>query len=235
MRFNVLLSLLAGLIFLLLASFVVWPEMDLAVSGLFAGPEQGFFLRHNSILIGLGKTAFYGARLLALLFAVCAFASVVFKRAVGGLRAKSWLFLLLCLLVGPGLLANVVFKDHWGRARPREIVAFGGVKTFTPALLFSDQCKRNCSFVSGDGAFGFFLPSLAYVVAPRRRRALFWGCMGLGAVFSGARIMLGAHFLSDVLYAAVIVLATSAALHALLFGRAETKKNWQTFLFRRSA
>jgi len=229
LRQSSLFSLLGVLAFLVLAAFLVWPEMDLFVSGLFAAPDQGFLLRQNLFLVGLGKIAFFGARVLALGFAGCALAAYFLKKPVAWLSAKSWVFLLLCLLVGPGLFANVVFKDHWGRARPREIVAFGGTKTFTPALVISDQCKRNCSFVSGDGAFGFFLPSFAYVVPFRRRRRVFWGGMGFGVLFGGARILLGAHFLSDVLYAAVLVLATSAGLHALLFGKAETKKCWRDF------
>ena len=43
-------------------------------------------------------------------------------------------FLVILLVVGPGLLVNAVFKDHWGRPRPREIVQFGGQKQFSPTL-----------------------------------------------------------------------------------------------------
>jgi hypothetical protein len=36
------------------------------------------------------------------------------------------LFILLSVILGPGLLVNLVFKDHWGRPRPRQVVALGG-------------------------------------------------------------------------------------------------------------
>ena len=47
-----------------------------------------------------------------------------------------------------------------GPARPKHIVAFGGSKLFTPALQPTDQCKRNCSFVSGE-ACSVFAPFYA--------------------------------------------------------------------------
>jgi membrane-associated phospholipid phosphatase len=42
--------------------------------------------------------------------------------------------------------------------------------------------------------------------------------MGLGALFGGARILMGAHFLSDVLYAAVLMLLVANLLHRAMFG-----------------
>ncbi len=219
-------------IVLLLASFVFWPQLDLAVSGLFADGSEGFFLRGCPVLTGLGKIAFWGARALAAAFGLAALIAFFRKKPLVFLSSKKWFFLLLCLLVGPGLLANVVFKDNWGRARPREVAEFGGSKIFSPALVLSDQCKRNCSFVSGDGAFGFFLPSFAYVVSRRRSRSVFWAGMGVGVIFGGARILLGAHFLSDVLYAAVLSLSASAALCAAFFGKKESRARWQLFFSR---
>jgi len=225
-------SLILSLIFvgLVLLAFVIWPEVDLVVSGLFAAGRQGFYLQDNPILNGLTKTVFYGARVLGGLLMIGAGVSLFRQKVCLGVPTKAWIFLLLCLVVGPGLLANVVFKDHWGRARPRSVEIFGGTKPFTPAAVLSDACTRNCSFVSGDAAFGFFLPSFAYVVAPRRRRRVFWGGLGVGAVLASARIILGAHFLSDVVYALVLVLSASAALHALFYNKEETARCWKEWL-----
>ncbi len=222
-RFSPFLPLLI-LVVLGFLAFVLWPEMDLAFSRLFTQEGQGFILRDNLFLNGLEKTAFYGARELAILLAVGTFYLFVRRRLAA---SKRWLFLLLCLLIGPGLFANIIFKDNWGRARPREIVAFGGEEDFTPAFFISNSCDRNCSFVSGDSAFGFFLTSFAYVVAPRRRRFFFWGGFTAGCFFGGARLLLGAHFISDILGGAVLALATSAALHALFFGVRRTSIFWR--------
>ena len=65
----------------------------------------------------------------------------------GQLRHRStWrrpaVFLLLSVAVGPGLLINTVFKDHWDRPRPREIVAFGGPLDYVAAPLSGDRIRR---------------------------------------------------------------------------------------------
>ena len=151
------------------------------------------------------------------------------------LESKAWLFLLLALLIGPGLVANVGFKDHWGRARPREVTEFGGSAYFTPALAPQFQNTRsNGSFVSGDGAFGFFLTAFAYVVPPRFSRKVFWATLTTGGVFGFVRIAMGAHFFSDVIYAAFFMLAATAGIHAVMYGMDETASRWRFFLSRRS-
>ena len=55
-------------------------------------------------------------------------------------------FALVGLVIGPilgcGIIANLYFKDTWGRARPVHIEEFGGEKIFTPAFIKSDQCEK---------------------------------------------------------------------------------------------
>lgn len=219
----------------ILLLFGFWGEGDLAVSRFFADANGVFYFRDGVFLLALEKTAFWGARAIALLLIVGALVSSMRKRTFLFLPGRGWLFLLLALLIGPGLLANVGFKDHWGRARPREIVQFGGTKPFTPAFVPADQCARNCSFVSGDASFGFILPCLAYVVPRRRSRRVFWAAMGAGALFGGARLLLGAHFLSDVLFAAALSLATGAGLAAIFFGGQEVLERWRLWFSSSSA
>jgi lipid A 4'-phosphatase len=60
------------------------------------------------------------------------------------------------------LLANTLLKDHWGRARPTQIEAFGGLQRFTPAPLPAAECERNCAFVSGHAALGFSLVAFGF-------------------------------------------------------------------------
>lgn len=229
-------SLLVALLILLLAgSFVVWPGLDLAVSGLFADGTRGFFWRDAPWLLAFEKMAWLGSRLLGAGFLVALLFALWRRGPCVGLGARGWAFLLLGLLIGPGLVANVVLKDNWGRARPRDVAAFGGTASFTPALLPATQCAKNCSFVAGDAAFGFFLSAAGYVVRASRRRRVFWSGMAAGLVFGGARVALGAHFPSDVLFAGIFMLATLAALHAALFGRKETMACWRDFGFGRAA
>lgn len=43
------------------------------------------------------------------------------------------LFVVALLALGPGLIVNTVFKDHWGRPRPADIVQFGERKPIVPS------------------------------------------------------------------------------------------------------
>ena len=91
---------------------------------------------------------------------------------------------------------NSAFKDHWGRARPRDVAEFGGARQYTPAFKPSQECLRNCSFPSGDAAAAFF--SLALARALGRSRALLAVGVAYGVVISLSRVAVGAHFFSDV-------------------------------------
>jgi membrane-associated phospholipid phosphatase len=110
-----------------------------------------------------------------------------------------------------------VLKDHWGRARPSQVTEFGGTKTFTPAPLPADQCERNCSFPAGHPAMGFYLLSMAFLVRDQRRRR--WAeaaAIGAGAAIGVVRLAQGGHFLSDVVFAGLLVAAVSWVLHRLV-------------------
>lgn len=210
------------------------PHFDLTVSGLFYEQGKGFYWADEPVFNFFHRLAIKGGWYLggALFLAL----PVSYFRPTGflGLHSKSWLFVLLALLIGPVLIANLGFKDHWGRERPREVTEFGGKESFSPALSPRLEHEGNGSFVSGDGAFGSYLHSFAYLVpvGTRRRqsRYAFWGLMAVGAAFGATRIIMGAHFISDVLFAALFMFASAAALHATLFGWRSTRDYWRNWL-----
>ena len=133
--------------------------------------------------------------------------------------ARRWVrplaFVVLAGALGPGLVVNLGFKDHWQRARPYQVLEFGGTQQFSRATLFSDQCTNNCSFVSGHVACGVFLASLMLV---HRRRKVAWLVTGVAAgwVIGFARMADHAHWFSDVLWAFPITLLTSWLVWKLL-------------------
>ena len=53
--------------------------------------------------------------------------------------------------------------------------------------------------------------------------------MMAGGVFGFTRLAMGAHFLSDIIYAAFFMLVTVAAVHAAMYGRKETVERWKGF------
>jgi len=210
---------------------VVWPQIDLAVSGVFYLPGKGFFLAENPLLLFLHEVARYGAWILIAYLALAVTVAFLRHAPFLGIDAKGWMFLALGLLIGPALVANVIFKDHWGRARPREVTEFGGHAAFSPALIPQPEAHRNGSFVAGDAAFGFYIPSFAYVVPKRRSRHVFQIGMGFGLLLGFTRIAMGAHFLSDVAFAALFMLVVSVGLHAAMFGKRNTALFWRDWFY----
>jgi lipid A 4'-phosphatase len=128
------------------------------------------------------------------------------------------LFLVLVAAIGPGLIVNVAFKDHWGRPRPREVVELGGQERFLPVWVKGSDPQAK-SFPCGHCSMGFYLSTPWLVLKRRRRRtALAFLLAGLawGAVLGAARMMGGGHFLSDVVWAGGMVWLVALALHHLL-------------------
>jgi len=137
------------------------------------------------------------------------------RRNVCGIDGRVLVYLLLVLILGPGLAVNVILKPRLGRARPRHVQEFGGTKHFTPAFDVTSECNGNCSFPSGDSAGAFF--SLAFVFASGRKRAAAAAGIGFGVLVSAARIASGAHWFSDTVVSLFVMLIVADALHYQMF------------------
>lgn len=195
---------------LMLFAFLAWPGIDLEVAQWFYQDGNGFFLSDNG-LVQLSYHLFADLHFYVLGLLIALLLWAIFSSG----KSRPIVFLLVTLVLGPGLLVNEVVKAESGRARPLHIEVFGGDKRFTPALIPSDQCDENCSFVSGHAAMGFFFLSLAWVTGYRR-----WLVVGivLGSLVGLGRMMQGAHFLSDVIFAFWIVYLTALLMAKLFFG-----------------
>ncbi len=156
----------------------------------------------------------------AVIMAVCgliaALAGSFYKLRRGWIRPG--LFLVILLALGPGLIVNSIFKEYWGRPRPREIVQFGGTKEFLQPWQ-KGVAHKGRSFPSGHSSAAFYLTAPFFIFRRRKpRTAAFWMTGGLiyGILMSIARIAQGGHFLSDTLWAWGIVHLTAVALYYLL-------------------
>jgi membrane-associated PAP2 superfamily phosphatase len=218
----------ALLLLLLAAATAVFPGLDFAVSGLFYTPA-GFAWREAPWAMALHDAVRPLSLTLGGLLLVTTVLAALRRRPVAGLDARAAGFLLAALLLGPGLVGNTLLKDNWHRARPHQVTEFGGELRFTPALVRSDQCDHNCSFVSGDATSGFWLHSFAYVVPARARRRVLLAGLGAGAGLGLLRIGMGAHFFSDVLFAGLVVVACTALVYLALYGRARSAELWRDF------
>jgi lipid A 4'-phosphatase len=197
-----------------LAIFFFVPQLDLATSRLFYDPGRGFVLASWPPILFLFRAIPWIAWGMLILVAVGIFWLLLFRRPLWRLDRKALIFVVVSTVAGPGLFANTLFKDHWGRARPAQTEMFGGAHRFTPAPLPAAECDRNCGFVSGHAALAFSLVALAFLApAGRPRRLGVVTAMGFGALVGLGRIAQGAHFLSDVVYAGLLVYGTAFLLH----------------------
>jgi lipid A 4'-phosphatase len=198
------------------AVFLAMPEIDLAVARAFYARETGFVGQHLSWVSPL-RDVFRGFYFATIALCLAGLALTWRKRPQWlRLGKMHWLFLAACLAAGPGLVANLILKDQWGRARPKQVADFGGTKTFTPALLIANQCRRNCSFISGEAASTFVIPYAAAVLVPQWSLALvIAGTLG-GLAAGLVRMSQGAHFLSDVVFAGVFMALTVLVLAKLM-------------------
>jgi lipid A 4'-phosphatase len=197
-----------------LALFYLVPQADLLVSGLFYDPAHGFTLAEWRPVTGLTASI----RWITWAILLVALVGAIWLRLVGRplwrFDRNALIFLVAALAIGPGILVNTVLKDHWGRARPYQIEAFGGPHQFTPAPLPADQCDRNCSFVSGHAALGFSLVMFAFLLPVGQARNIVLAvALSFGALVGLARIASGHHFLSDVVDAGLLVVGATWLLH----------------------
>jgi membrane-associated PAP2 superfamily phosphatase len=139
--------------------------------------------------------------------------------AVGLARGRDALrrhgvFLLLSVVLGPGLVVNTVFKDHWNRPRPRDIVEFGGASSYAPPLV---PCgEGGASFPCGHCSVAFLYAAGWWVWKRRRpvraRVSLAAGIVA-GLALGLGRMSAGGHFLSDVVWSGLLPLGIAHALY----------------------
>ena len=196
------LAWVGGLI--VVTTILFWAsDIDIAVARLFysSGSPAGWFLGGENVAwVFLEDTVPF------LTWGLLLGPLLIFLAGLGWKRLRPWrmhaIYILLSVAVGPGLLVNTVFKAHFGRPRPRQTIEFGGEFKYLPVLVpgRNEDCR---SFASGHSSIGFAF-CVFYFLYRRKRPRLALGCLAfsivLGLVIGVARMAVGAHFLSDVLW-----------------------------------
>lgn len=206
---------------ILAAVFVLWPQIDLTVSDYFYDhASQSWTFKDHPINASIYALFRYMPHfLLPLMFIIIGLS--FWRNGISKQHRKPWLFLLLVLLMGPGLIVHGIFKEGFERPRPRQVQEFNGSSGFTPAFVVSDSCAKRCkSFVSGHAAMGFFFMALGWVF---RSRKWFWVGIGVGIISSVSRIIQGGHFLSDTLFAGFVVYFTCRIMGYWLLGHSRVQ------------
>ncbi len=208
----------------LLASFgltvlALWPGLDLAFSVLFLVEPHRFAT--SPLLAGLRRAAAwlpYGILFIALMLSLKGTrnATIAWRPA---------LFLVLSFALGPGLLVNGVLKSQMHRPRPVHIQAFGGSAAFQPVFRRQGDCPRNCSFPSGEAAAAFWTIAPALLAPLPLQMPCVVAALLFGLMTGLLRIGAGGHFLSDVLFSGLAMIALISGLFIWLRPRAASGPN----------
>ena len=203
--------------------FLVFPESDIYFSSLFY--ENNKFISEKIIFIKSLRTFLKDLMVLIPIVALIILLVNFFKKKKSktflNFRVKlSLIGLIIGPIVGSGIIANWYFKDQWGRARPVHITEFGGDKNFSRAFVKSDQCEKNCSWISGESsaAFSFLVGALIL-----KNPFFFFLNVLFGVIVSFCRISMGGHFLSDNLFALFFMVYLAIGFKYLVIKKSKKK------------
>ena len=163
---------------------------------------------------------------LVLTFALTIAGNVIAFRATRDATSqelKRWALMVLVVWTIQAIILNVIVKPLWSRPRMRVIEVTRGLE-FQPWWVIGNPDKWAYiangvikdgfkSFASGHtahAAIGMMLaglPAVAFKRDPSRRRMVFWAAAAVAALVAFGRIVIGAHFLSDVSCGFALVLA----------------------------
>lgn len=211
----VLRDLLIILIPLIIGSIVfLATDLDLQIQRQFYQPQSGWFMKDAPLFYLLYHYGNIPALVLSVASLIVLGLSFQKKRFYPWRAIAAWL--VFSMIIGPGLITNSIFKDHFGRPRPRQIVEFGGEREYLP-LFVPGEMGKGKSFPCGHATMGFYLAVAGFTL--RKRKALAAAVFSLGCVYGTAiglaRIAQGGHFASDVLWAGGFTLLTGWALYYL--------------------
>ena len=192
-----------------LLPFVIWPGIDLAVARIFYVPGEGFPLDELAWLQVL-RNQLWNLSIAGFLAGLAGLAWAEFRASM--VLARLSMLVTAFYLTGPVLLSHALFKEEWHRARPANILEFGGPGQFTGPLEQPGSCLDNCSFVSGEvSGMATLALSLIWVLPAlpslRWRRAVAGIAVALVLLSAGLRMAMGRHFFSDCLFAVLFMFA----------------------------
>ena len=134
-----------------------------------------------------------------------------------------WALMVLAVWTAQAIILNVIVKPLWSRPRMRVIEVTPGLNfqpwwvignpdkwTYIAAGVIKDGFKSFASGHTAHAAIGLMLaglPAAAFKEKPSRRRVVFWTAVVVAALVAFGRIVIGAHFLSDVSCGFALVLA----------------------------
>jgi len=202
-------------------AFGFYPELDLAVARHFYAvvdaSNNAFAWRiYPPLMLARDIGLWIGAVLIAPAVTALVIKLIQPRRKLL-MSGRAIVFLMATMALGPGLLVNVVLKEHWGRSRPIDVAQFDGSEHFVAWWDPRGDCPANCAFVSGDVSGALWTMAPAALAPPQWRVLAYGAALALGTGMAVFRVMAGAHFVSDVVFAGVFTFLLIWVVHGLIY------------------
>ncbi len=205
---NTSLLLKTNVIFLMMGVFVtVGHAFDIFLSSIFYYGGAQFFLQSQHIFSLIFRDILLPFLLLYVFILPIIGSFTPIQKIYFGhkFQLKEIIFVWISGVTTLIVVINILLKDMWGRARPNDIIEFGGKDVFTPWYKFGDSCVSNCSFVSGDASVGFILIVFYFIT---KKNIFIYLSVLFGASLGFVRIVAGGHFFSDIVFSQIIITST---------------------------
>ena len=201
--------------------FGLFPQLDLMISAPFhpiydAGHNTFAMHLYPSVQLARDIGLWVGTAIIIPVVAALVLKLLLPRRRLL-ISGRAIVFLISTLALGPGLLTNVILKDHWGRPRPIDVTQFGGDQHFVAWWDPRGDCPGNCSFVSGDVSGAVWTIAPAALVPPPWRAIAYGAALALGIGMAAVRMMAGGHFFSDTIFAGVFTFLIIWLMHGLIY------------------
>jgi membrane-associated PAP2 superfamily phosphatase len=201
-------------------AFGLFPQLDLMISAPFYAMKFGGYNFGSHVyppLMLVRDIGLWIGTVLILPAVAALLIKLVMPKRKLLMSGRAIVFLIATLVLAPGLLVNVVLKDHWGRSRPIDVTQFGGTERFVAWWDPRGDCPNNCSFVSGDVAGAFWTIAPAALAPPQWRAVAYGAALALGTAMAVLRLMAGGHFISDTIFAGVFTFLVIWVAHGLIY------------------
>ena len=201
--------------------FGLYPELDLRVAGYSYSIENAdhdtFALRFSPSVVRARSVVPWIPAVLAATAVGALVVKLILPRRKLLMPGRAVVFLIATMIFAPWLMANVTLKEYWARPRPIAVVQFGGNEPFVPWWDPRGDCPANCSFVSGEVTGAFWTLAPAALAPPQWRALAYAAALALGIGMATLRMMAGAHFPSDVIFAGVFTYLIIWIAYALTY------------------
>jgi lipid A 4'-phosphatase len=198
--------------------FAIRPDLDLGLAGLFFDAQRGGFWRsYDPLYLRARDASTWLVALVAVPAGLALLAKLISPQRPLRIPGRACLLMLVTLALAPGVLANLVLKEHWGRPRPIDVTEFGGNEHFRPWWDPRGDCEKNCSFIAGEPSGAFWSMAAAALAPPHWRAFANGAALLFGSAVGLLRMAAGAHFFSDVAFAGVLTFLVIWIAHGLLY------------------